>query len=694
MSDNGHIFISYKSEQRDLAFKVRDQLGAWGYDPWVDVDRLRPGTYWANDIDHALKTCRACLGIMTPPAVRSRYVTNEWDMAIMTGKLFLPLMFQPTEPHYKYVDIQYIDFTQGEAAFGELRQQLDEHQPSDTRAADDPYHDYLGRLYDRINRFLSAKLIASLQDDEGRPEPIHLTGQRTRGAVDVLFEKRDEIDPLFAIGGLESEAPDTYDDFAEAFHHYDGRVLLLGEPGAGKTITLLHYGRDAVVKRRQNPAAPLPILGIIPTWDVDTQPPLADWLANSYDAPSGVAGLIESGAALLLLDGLDELGGPRGEDDGDAFDPRLAFIQNLPDHGQILLSCRRADYEAIGHKAPLRGAITLQALNNTQFERYLESQPELMALIQNDPQLADWLDTPLLLSYFAFAYEEMQPAERQRLAEIRAAHDLRDRIFDSYVRQRYERETRKAPVPFTLAELYLLLGKLAAEDVMGYQYGAPDNILIDTDFERVLPAGTRHDFRDLAIRLQLIEEISAGTYRFLHAMLRDYFAYTFASQVGSIAHYPYAYRALGVLGDKRAYAMLKAVATDPTTERRPRIEAICGIVLFHDIASVPYLIELMSHDEIEIRKFVVHGLAYHPSPDVIPALERATRDDNPVVRGHAAWGLGYVRAENALDALAALLDDRAVTSFDLETGELQVRDKAMAALKRIGTPQALALLDG
>lgn len=39
----GHIFISYKSQQRDYAFAVRDQLRAWGYDTWLDVDRLEPG---------------------------------------------------------------------------------------------------------------------------------------------------------------------------------------------------------------------------------------------------------------------------------------------------------------------------------------------------------------------------------------------------------------------------------------------------------------------------------------------------------------------------------------------------------------------------------------------------------------------------------------------------------------------------
>src|SRR5260221_3563533 len=274
-----HIFISYKSEQRDLALTVQHKLLEWGYETWLDVDRLKPGDQWADEIDIALKTAHACLAIMTPASISSRYVTNEWDMAIMQGKLFIPLMFHKTDPHYKYVDIQYIDFSKPDRieSFDQLKARLADYHMNSTMTTIDPYREYLQQLYDRINRYLAARLITRLRDEEGRPSPISLSINRSDDAVDVLFRKREEIDPLFAVGGLVDQSPQEFTDFIKAVEFYDGRVLLLGEPGSGKTITLLNFARDAVVKRFQDKTSPVPILGIVPTWDADKNVLLTEW---------------------------------------------------------------------------------------------------------------------------------------------------------------------------------------------------------------------------------------------------------------------------------------------------------------------------------------------------------------------------------------------------------------------------------
>lgn len=509
-----HIFISYKSEQRNLAYKIRNQLREWEFDTWLDKDHLQPGTYWADEIDQAIKDSFALVAIMTPHAIKSRHVTNEWDMAIMKGKPFIPLMFEQTEPHYKYIDIQYLDFTKNEP-FEQLKLRLEVDDRSHSPI--DPYNDYLQALYDRINKYLSAKLITSLRDKDNHPEPIRLNTTTTKDAVDSLFEKREEIDPLFAVGGIADDPSQDFTDFSKAFDYYDGRVLLLGEPGAGKTITLLNHARDAIVKRIQDTSAPLPILGIIPTWDMKKHANIVSWLQQSYGTPDNVAGLIENGKTILLLDGLDELGSNNEND------PKQEFIKQIPNNNQILMTCRVEDYQTIQKKVTLRGAITLKPLASTQIEQYLHAQPELLQLLKEDEAIQQWLDTPLLLSFFASVYENLSIEERPDFASIKDAHTLQYKIFEYYVEQRYQHEFRKSDgqLEITLEEIYDELGNLAVFHSSNYK--KVFTIAKEIEAEKI-------DTIRLLTQMNLLVADSENQFRFVHLLLADYFKIKYAQQ--------------------------------------------------------------------------------------------------------------------------------------------------------------------
>ncbi len=43
------------------------------------------------------------------------------------------------------------------------------------------------------------------------------------------------------------------------------------------------------------------------------------------------------------------------------------------------------------------------------------------------------------------------------------------------------------------------------------------------------------------------------------------------------------------------------------------------------------------------------------APEAVPALSRALHDPDPLVRGHAAWGLGQIGTDGTTSALAAAL---------------------------------------
>ena len=110
---------------------------------------------------------------------------------------------------------------------------------SAARATVDPYHDYLKALYERIIYYLN-QTVFSL---------IALKGKAASDAV----EAPAQVLPMafFDMAGIGGSAAGntSFANFNEAFDSYHGRVLLLGEPGAGKTTALMAFARDATWRR-------------------------------------------------------------------------------------------------------------------------------------------------------------------------------------------------------------------------------------------------------------------------------------------------------------------------------------------------------------------------------------------------------------------------------------------------------------
>ncbi len=92
----------------------------------------------------------------------------------------------------------------------------------------------------------------------------------------------------------------------------DGQTLLiLGEPGSGKTIALLQLAERLVTESRENSKKPIPVVFNLSSW-VEKQLPLEKWLIeelrDNYQVPKAWSKpWIERQELTLLLDGLDEV---------------------------------------------------------------------------------------------------------------------------------------------------------------------------------------------------------------------------------------------------------------------------------------------------------------------------------------------------------------------------------------------------
>lgn len=691
-----HVFISYaRKDGLRFAEKLDSTLPQQGFTTWRDKREIDPTQDFTAEIEKAIESSTYIVACITPDVRRENsFVRREIAYAQVMNKPILVARFQDVTPPIAIVNHTWIDFFKGwEAGYRQLCALLgipaDNFEAPAPSEAADPHKPYLEMLYRQVVRYLDKTVFSVLPGQISTPL-ISLRAYTTSDAVAASETNDVEALPMafFDMAGINETQQPNFVSLHDAYKAYNGRLLLLGDPGSGKTTTLMAFARDAVARRLDDLTQPLPILAPIAAWDADTETPLTEWLGDLIPAlQADISNILNEGHALLLFDGLDELGEQReaSDDRGNTqqTDPRLRFSAILPANNQIIVTCRAQEYTTLAEKLALNGAITLKPLDDGQMQTYLSDLPALWTALQRDTQLREVARTPLLLSLFTYAFAglDLQAEQLHTLGQ----GDLRDRIFETYVSRRYEHERRKpnAQMPYSLEDLFDILGKLAAQDVVGYLFNAPENILVMRDFDRVVDTHKIAEFIEFAIRLNLLISIDAQMFRFAHLMLRDYLAFRYASVADNIGRYQFTYLALGRLGDLRALELLIGFLNDERLSVYARGEAATALGWLRDKRATPHLIAMIGSETVEIRQKVTRALARIADPAALEALVAALNDVNPVVRGNAVRALGNIGDTRAVPALEAALNDKSVTTFSLERGELRVSDLATEALSNI-----------
>jgi pimeloyl-ACP methyl ester carboxylesterase len=111
MAPQPQVFISYQRTDSDFARQVRAHLAAAGVLTWMDEYDIPVGAYWPDEIDKGLTASDIVVGVLSPDAMTSRNVKNEWDWAIQNDMRLLLLHVIPTVIPHRYVSINFIDAT-------------------------------------------------------------------------------------------------------------------------------------------------------------------------------------------------------------------------------------------------------------------------------------------------------------------------------------------------------------------------------------------------------------------------------------------------------------------------------------------------------------------------------------------------------------------------------------------------------
>jgi HEAT repeat protein len=693
------VFISYaRQDGREYAEKLERELYDAGFKRiWRDKRNIDPTQDFTAEIEEGIEASKYVVTCISPDVKRKdSFVRREIQFALLCKKPIYVARFADVKPPIHVVNHTWLDFFKGwDAPFEQLCKLLKttEYVVPEPEVSD-PFEPYLEALYKQIVNYLDKTVFSSLPGMTNTPL-LELTGDLTPEQVDspkmialnalpMAFWETAGVDV-----GAQHVAPlsEPYKNFHDAFNRYDGRVLLLGEPGGGKTTTLFAFARDKVAERLEQPDKPLPILVPIVTWNAEAQTPLAEWLAGAVTMlKDDVAGILREGKALLLLDGLDELGAER--EDGktkEKYDPRLRFMSAVQplsptlsppaERGskaahagnQMVVTCRVKDYEEIGAKLALQGAVTLKPLDDGQMKAYLRDLPELWKVLENDKELREVARIPLLLSFFAYAFTGLDE-EAKALGSL-SRGDVRDKIFETYIRRRYEWEERRAKMSrrklsFLLEEIKETLSELAFESII--VFGQNAIFLTDEDFRRF---NYINDLLVFSINLQILVLTEAKTYRFVHLLIRNHLAFPptqkhlHSRNVRTRIRAAYA---AGVLNDVRLVESLIELLNDNNLDVVWQASDV--LIKLNDVRAINALITNLRNANPDVQLIIANSLkelndtvtikpliTEFKNLEIIESLIAALKEGSPTVKVVASTILGQLKEIRALEPLIFLL---------------------------------------
>lgn len=189
-------------------------------------------------------------------------------------------------------------------------------------------------LLDRVERLWIAGVLHPAL--AGRP-PIHLT---VSDVAAPAAASRGARPPGAPEAPVEASGP----ALAQLLARSHGALLLLGEPGSGKTVLLLRLAASLLETARLDPTAPAPVvlnLASLGAWAGGFGAWVEHELVAKYNLPRAhVARWVDTGVLVLLLDGLDEVPPDR----------RASVIGRLgafrATHGvSLVATCRSSDHD-------------------------------------------------------------------------------------------------------------------------------------------------------------------------------------------------------------------------------------------------------------------------------------------------------------------------------------------------------------
>jgi formylglycine-generating enzyme required for sulfatase activity len=293
-------------------------------------------------------------------------------------------------------------------------------------------------------------------------------------------------------------------------------IILLGDPGSGKTVTVWKLAIDYAKKALNYNEFHSPIPVLIELGQYDGSIKFYEWLLLRGKAIPDFPERLKAGALLFLLDGLNEM--PKARLSESTKELRQ-FIQEH-DNSKFVLTCRRHDYdETLGLQQ-----VEIEPLDKEHIKLFIlnyfkdnDKTQKLYSILVSDVKLTELASNALNLKLIVSLYNlrgDRFPRNRSRL--------LHGFIGALYAREKAHNTSETFPEK----EVLQVLGKLAF--TIHDEIGKGTSVEKDWAITRIgpnfptLPLGNILDFAQNMGVLET-EEL---TLRFQHQLMQEYFAAT------------------------------------------------------------------------------------------------------------------------------------------------------------------------